>query len=446
MEQVSLSRALARFIAGLSYKDLPPQVIERGKTRILDALSSCFAGRDLPWSQIAAKLVENSKGRSTILGYEAKVAAIDAALANAVLSHSILMEDYALGAGHPGPVVVPVALAVAEEEGLPGTDVITAIVLGYDVLCRVGLGLGDKTRPGFRAVPVLGPFGAVVTAGKLLKLNEDQLANAIGYAANFASGISENWSYGSMEGMFHAGIAARNGILLTTLVRMGATAAETALEGKHGFYMAFSGSTGDMNAVTAELGKRFLIMELMAKPCPACVNHQIPIDLALMLKEQYEIEAEDVEKIVDRVSPKIKFAAGDDFAGPFVNQFQAQMSAKFCLAAAFLGKPVRSPTLYTQHYDDSKILALAKKVELVAEEGRERFKPRVEVFMKDGRQYTTEEDRLFKFIPTREMMEEKFMTLASDFLGKEKAAEVIDTVMNLDKLDNINKLTQKLRR
>ena len=442
MEQVSLSRTLARFIADLSYEDLPPQVIERSKTCILDALSSCFAGRDLPWSQIAVKLVEKNKGGSTIFSYEAKVAAVDAALANAVLSHSILMEDYVPDAGHPSILVVPVAIAVAEEEGLPGTDVITAIVLGYDVLCRVSLGLAGKTPPAFRAVPILGPFGAVVAAGKLLKLNENQLANALGYAANFASGLRESWSYGSMEGMFHAGIAAHNGILLTNLAKMGATAAETALEGKHGFYMAFTGGTGDMNAVTADLGKRFLIMELLAKLYPADFYHQIPIDLAITLKDK--IEAEDIEKIVDRVSPKIKSAPGNDFAGPFANQFQAQLSGQFCLAAALLSKLVRSPTLYTQHYNDPEILEVAKKVELVAEEGRERFKPRVEVFLKDGRWYAAEEDRLFKFIPTREMIEEKFMTLASDFLGKRKAAEVIDTVMNLDKLDNINKLTQKL--
>lgn len=446
MQQVSLTRALARLIVGFSYKDLPPQVSERGKTRILDALGSSFAGRDLPWSQIAVKLVENSKGESTVFGYRRKAAAMDAALANAVLSHSILTEDYAPGGVHPSTVVVPVALAVAEEEGLSGTDVITAIVLGYDMICRVGLGVGGKTRPGFRPTSVLGPFGAVAAAGKLLKLSEGQLANALGYAANFASGMMECWSHGSMEAMFHAGIAARNGILVTTLAKIGAIAAETALEGRNGFYMVFSGSTSNVNAVTADFGKRFLIMEVLAKQYPACAMHQTLIDIALTLNERYKIEAEDIDRIVERVSPQIKSEVWNNFAGPFANQFQAQMSAKFCLAAALLRKMVSSPTLYTQHYDDPEILALAKKVELVAEEGREDLKPRIEVLMKDGRKYATEEDGLDKFVPTREMMEEKFMRLASDFLGKERAAEVVNTVINLDALDNINTLTQKLSR
>ena len=186
MERMTLSRTLARFIEGFSYQELPKQVIERGKTRILDALSSCFAGRDLPWSQIAVKIAEDSKGGSTIFGYDTKVSVADAAMVNAVMSHSILMEDWAPPGGHPSTIVVPVSLAVAEAEGLQGTDVITAIVLGYDIICRLGLGLEGKARTGFRAVPGLGPFGAVVAAGKLLKLNENQLTNALGYAANFA--------------------------------------------------------------------------------------------------------------------------------------------------------------------------------------------------------------------------------------------------------------------
>ena len=122
------------------------------------------------------------------------------------------------------------------------------------------------------------------------------------------------------------------------------------------------------------------------------------------------------------------------------------MSAKFCVAAALLGKLVGSGTLTGQYYDDPEISALAEKVELEAEEGRQLYNPKIEVIMKNGKHYTIDEDRLSRFIPTRELMESKFMTLASDFLGKDKSIEVIDIVMNLDKLDDISKLTRELSR
>lgn len=446
MEQVSLSRALARFVVELSYEDLPPQVAERGKTRILDTLSACFAGRDLPWSQIAAKLAENSQGSSTVFGYGTKVAAMDAALANAVMSHSVLLEDCFSGAGHPSVIIVPAAMAVAEEECLSGAELITAIVAAYEVYTRIGLGQGGRWRPRFRDVPVLGAFGAATASGKLFKLNEDQMTSALGFAANCGSGMSEGWSYGTMEPMFHAGVACRNGILVANATRMGAIAAETALEGKYGFYMAFAGGTDDTKVVTADLGKRFMIMDVLTKLYPARGYNQTAIDLCLTIREQNQIEAREIEKIVETVSRRVKNTAGGDYGGPFTTQFQAQMSAKFCVAAALLGKPINLPTLSTQHYDDPEIFETAKKVELVEDESRGKYNRRIEVFMKNGKRYVIDEDRLSKFIPTREVIEKKFMTLALDFLGKAKAEEVIDTVMNLDKLDNISKLTRSLSR
>jgi 2-methylcitrate dehydratase PrpD len=305
--------------------------------------------------------------------------------------------------------------------------------------------VGDRLHAGFRGLPVFDPFGAAVAAGKLLGLDEDGMTSAMGYAANFASGFREGWSQGTMEGMFHAGLSARNGIFLAALSRAGGTAAETALDGEFGFFRAFTGSAGDIEAVIGGLGNKYLITEVLTKRYPADFYHQVPLHLSLRLRERYTITAWDIEKIVLRVAPKMKLLPGNDLSGPFANQFQAQLSGQFCLAAAFLGRSVKSPALFARHYDDTEISALAEKVEMIAEENRDKFHPEIEVIMKDGKRYTADEDVLSEFIPTRKLMEEKFMSLAVDFLGESKAAEVMDMVMSLEKLNNISRLTDKLR-
>lgn len=445
MTPISLSRSLARFAVDLSFQDLPEEVVERCKVSILNVFSPCFAGRDLPWSRTAVEIARKGHGPSTILVYGDRGEPADAALANAVMAHSILLEDFAPGLGHPGISVVPAALAVAEETGVSGADLITAVVAGYEVLMRVGLGLRGKLHAGFGESSVLGTFGAAVSVGKLLKLNEDQMMSSIGYAATFASGTLEHWIHGSMEGMFQAGMSARNGVFLANLAGKGAVAAETALEGLHGFYRAFTGNNEcSLKDAIADMGSKFYIMQTLIKQYPSCGANQATLNLGLSLHEQYQVQAKNIERVIERVSPWIVSGPGNNSTGPFTDQFQAQMSTQFCLAAALLGKSVKSASIFARHYDDPEILEVVRKIELVPEEGRDWLNPRIEVLAKNGRHYFVEENRLAKFIPDRETAEKSFQANTADQLSKEKASEIINAVMNLDKLDVINKLTTLL--
>lgn len=215
MERPNINRSLARFICGLSIDKLPSEVIHTAKNLILDTLGTAIAGRNLPYSVIAVKLVEGSKGNATIFTYHRQVAAKDAAFANAVLASGMALEDV-LFTFHPGPVNVPTAIAVAEQEASCGADLIAALVAGYDAMGRIFLG-GSTIRQGFRSGSVFGPFGATAAAGKLLKLDEDQLTNALNLAANFASGLGEWRVDGTKERDFFDGLAARNGIIAATL-------------------------------------------------------------------------------------------------------------------------------------------------------------------------------------------------------------------------------------
>ena len=440
MNPVSISRQLARFVSGLSFQELPQEVVTRAKTLILDALGTAIAGRNLPFSALALRVVKENKGSATVLTYSQKVPAMDAAFVNSLLVTSIAQDDM-LYIFHPGAVVIPAALAISEAENRSGSEVITAIVAGYDVMGRVFLGAPDIV-PRFRGVPVFGPFGAAAASGKLLGLGEDQLTHALGYAANLSSGFAECWRAGTMEGKFHNGLASRNGVMAALLAREGVNAAETSLEGESGFYQAFARTAPDINAMTSGFGKKFLIMEARSKVYPVCGLEQVPVDLALMLAKQNGIQGNQIAKIVERMPEHELAYPGTNYPGPFTTRFQATMSAQFCIAAAFSGKPVMSYSFYDTGYDDSEVSELVKKVELVGEKGRNNI--RIEVTLLDGKQYSVEGGGEEILTPDVDRTKVKFQNLACDFLGKKKMDRVIDMILNLDKLENIKELTRQL--
>jgi len=277
----------------------------------------------------------------------------------------------------------------------------------------------------------------------LFRLSEYQLTNALGYAANLSSGLAECWIAGTMEGKFHTGLASRNGIMAAILGREGATAAEKSLEGKSGFYQAFAGTTEGLEAATADLGKRFVIMDGKCKVYPVCGHQQIPVDLALILVKQHDIKGEDIDKITEILPDDVFSYPGINYAGPFTTPIKAKMSGQFCAAASFLGKPVASFSFFNNNYDDPEVAELARKVKLIGEKDRDTTRTTtIEVTLRDRRQYSIEGGVGEVLVPTADRIKVKFENLASNFLGRERVDKVIDIVLNLDKADNIRVLTQ----
>lgn len=437
----SISRQLAQFIHKLSFDGLPPHLIEKAKSRILDALSTAIAGRGLPVPTVALELVRNHKGRATIFGHEPRVPAMDAAFVNATLTNGRSQDDF-LYKSHPGALTIPAAMAIAEEHGNSGTEVITSVILGYEIVGRVFLG-GPTMLPKFRASGVAGTLGAAATAGKLLRLDEDQLKDALGCAAVFSSGFGEGFLSGTMEVKLNVGMASRNGVTAALLAQKGATAAETSLEGKSGFYQAFAGTPAAADAMTADLGKRFLINEVVYKECPACIFVQTPIYLAGSLAKQKNIKGQDIQKVIVTVGEPTFNNPGFRNVAPFQTHLQAVTSARFCTAAALLARPVTSYEFFDE-YEDPMVLELAEKIELV-EEKKDNGWVQIEMFLKNGRRYKIEGIEGETLTPTADKIRKKFESLTTSFLGKRKVSRVIDLVFHLDQLKKIRELTEELR-
>ncbi len=433
----SVSGQWADFIQGVTATSVPPRVLEHAKVRMLDVIGTGLAARGLKVPELARAFVKGSSGPATVVGHAERVAVIDAALVNATLMNGRSEDDF-LRKSHPGALTIPGALAVAEAEGRDGAAVLAGVIAGYEIVGRAFMG-APGMLPKFRASGVAGTVGAAAAAARLYGLDIATTMNALGASACFAHGFGQGFVSGTTEVKLNVGMASRQGVSAAMLAKLGATASAVAFEGDVGYFRAFNGgSLDDLEAATSGLGETWLIEETVFKECPICIFTQTPVALARELASR--VVAGEVERIT-LTAPDLTYTnPGFLNDKPYRTHLQAAISAKFCTAAALLGKPVESYELYDQ-LDEPEVLALSEKIELVNRPGdRERLD--LEVVQKNGtlRASGLEHDTLF---PTNDKVLSKFRRLTAPLpIDTER---VIAVVMELEKVDDIRVLTDLLR-
>ena len=212
-----------------------------------------------------------------------------AALVNGGLAHIVEMDDLdRISVMHPGAVVIPAALAVAEREGASGSDFVAAVVAGYEVAIRIGTVVGKRHYYIFHNTATCGAFGAAAAAGWLLRLNEAQFVWALGSAGTQAAGLWEFNAEGAMSKHLHAGRAAANGVLAADLAARDFTGARRILEGERGFFAATAPDAeparvlDDLNVAEPT----FKISAVSIKPHASCRHTHPAVDAALALRSQ----------------------------------------------------------------------------------------------------------------------------------------------------------------
>jgi len=372
--------------------------------------------------------------KSSILTHELRASAVDAAFVNATLVNAASRDDF-LAKSHPAALTLPAALAIADERGGTGADLITALVVGYEITGRAYLG-GPAMLPRFRASGVAGTVGAAATAAKMLRLDEAQLVNALGCSAVFAHGFGAGFLAGTQEVKLNVGMACRSGVSAALLAECGANASPVAFEGRSGYYEAFAGSM-DAEAAVAQLGERFLIEDVVYKERPVCIFTQTPLELATRLAS--EVDAARIDRV--RVTaPDLTYTnPGFTNEGPYTTALQALVSARFCVAGGLLGRPVDTQAFYG-HGDDAEVLALASRIDLQVGSPDDGDLVRIEV-QAGGRTHTASAIEGETLRPSPQRIEAKFRRLCGD-LGAARVEQIVDTVRNIDRLGDVRLLTK----
>ena len=299
---MGITTNLAAFSAGIRPDRLPPAVMARARDLVLDLIGSIVRARhdaDSTPSLIAAvRALGLAGGSGTVFGATGCYTALGAALLNGALGHSLDFDDtHAAGSLHPGCVVIPAALAAAELQGASGSDVLAAIIAGYDVACRLALALpaADHFARGFQPTSTCGVFGAAAAAARVFGLDPAATEAALGIALSQSAGSPQYVVNGAWTKRFQVGWAAMSGLAAASLARERFLGPVEALEGKHGFLQR--SPTADPTRAVRALGSRFEIMQTGVKPYPSCRFGHAGIDAALAFRTEMDLDPARIERV-----------------------------------------------------------------------------------------------------------------------------------------------------
>jgi 2-methylcitrate dehydratase PrpD len=447
---MGVTRNLADFVVNTCYDDLPEEVTEHAKVCILDWLGVALAGSLEPPAKIITSIIERigEKQESTIVGTYIKTSCVNAALANGIFGHAVELDDiHEESIAHPAAPVLPAALAVAEHANISGKDFITSIVLGYDVEIRIGIAINPSHYQFWHTTGTCGTFGAAAAVGKILGLNGEEMVHALGIAGTQAAGLIE--VFGTMSKPLNAGRAAANGVWAALLAQEGFTSSRSILEAEKGYCKA-AAEECDLNRITENLGNKFEIMNNIFKIHASCGHTHGAIDAVLQLSKKHGIKPNAVDRIVVGTYLIAVDVVGKKYEPKTASE--AKFSLPYCLATALIYGRVGLTEFSEERLSEPKIQKLSKKVKVMVDPEYINARlgyAKVTLHTTDGKEFTCRVD-VPKGYPknplTRAELERKFVDLASLVLSEERVKEIVRTVNDLEKLEDMALLTALLRK
>lgn len=356
---MTLTGKLSEYVTSTNYENLPVEVIEFTKLCILDYFSSAIAGSVKEPIEKIKELVKDIGGAShSSLITGGKSSAIQAAFLNGAAGHVVEQDDiHKSSIIHAATVVIPAALAVAEWKKLTGKELITAVVVGYEVCYRIGEAVTPTHYYYWHNTATAGTFGAAAAASKLLNLSTKQTTYALGSAGTQAAGLWEFLEDGAMSKQLHTGKAAMNGVLSALLAEKDFTAATQILEGKRGFMEAMSDKY-DSAKIIDNLGKTYKIMENSFKVHASCRHTHSVMDLMIDLSKREKIAVKDIRNIYVKTY-QVALDITDNNSPQTI--YAAKFSLQFCTALALL-KGEGGLNTFEQNLYDQEIRELMTKV------------------------------------------------------------------------------------
>ena len=445
------TRTLARFVAETTFTDLPRRLVENLKITVLDTFGAALVGTRQPWAQRIVAMVKALGGtpEASVIHADWRTDVSRAALANGVLIGAFECE--ALTGSHASGTVLPAALAVCERERLDGVTFLTALALGFEVSARIARTVvGLETVRGFHNPGTQGPFGAAAAVGKLYGFDAARLTDALGIAGSSSAGLLEfAWSGGDTKRL-HLGRAGQLGLESALLARQGVRGPATVLEGRYGYFNAFS-TPPRLEKLVDGLGREWAIEPPSLKSYATHVTQQAVVQAIQDLKREHPLDPAAITRVAIRGAPRImeeRHAAREpsDVLG-------GQYSLPFTAAVA-LTRDMSDPLVYDEHaVADPLVRDLARRIDLAPlEEAAPEtpgFWPAEILIECAGRRHTLR-TRPHKGSPTNpftwEEAGEKFRRYTASVLDPREATMVVGAVGGLEQATDLCDLVRTLAR
>ncbi len=365
----SPSVVLARFAASLRFDHIPDAVVRRAEDLFLDWVGSALAGRNARAVESIARfaaLMGPVRGvgepGSEVLMSRASTTPAFAAMVNAAASHVAEQDDVHNGSVfHPGAVVIPPALAVAQAIGASGRDLLTAIVAGYEVGIRVGEFLGRSHYKVFHTTGTAGTVAAAASVGQLLNLNADQMLHAFGSAGTQAAGLWEFLRDAADSKQLHTAKGAADGLMAAYLAADGFTGARHIFEGAQGMAAGMS-TDADPRRLTDALGQRWALSETSFKYHASCRHTHPAADALQQVIRAHALRADDLMEVTAHVHQGAIDVLGQVTDPRTVHQSKFSMGSVLAMIAVFDRAGLAE---FDAHYRDARVIALRDKVRMV---------------------------------------------------------------------------------
>jgi 2-methylcitrate dehydratase PrpD len=442
----SIIEAVSDYIVSSHSATLPEEIIESAKHHILDTLAATISGAILKPGRLARKFAVSQAGpqEALVAGTRRGTSAINAALANAMMAHADETDDsHPVSNTHPGCGIVPAALAVAEKEGATGLDWLKGVVAGYDIGCRMTPALGvDVLHRMHRATHSVGNcFGAAAAAASVAQLKPEQVRYVLSYAAQQTAGVNY-WARDREhveKSLVFAGLPARNGVTATIMVQSGFTGVDDPFSGDDNFLDAFSPDP-QPQLLTRELGKRYEVIFTNIKKYPVGSPIQAPLEALLNIIKKFRIKPDDVNSLTARL-PEVSLRIVNGRDMPDVN-------LQYILAVTLLeGRLTFAAAHSYERMFGRAIKEIETKISTISDPELSSAKATrqgiIELTLHDGtrlREHVVSVRGVPENPMTRAELTEKGELLLTPVIGKDRTGELIKTIWNLEKVNNVREL------
>ncbi len=447
---MNYTQNVADFVSLTSFESIPPAALREAKRAILDCVGVMLAGSKEESARICARLTkeESSNQDSTVIGQGFKSSPVMAAFSNGTAGHALDF-DHSFIMGQPSAGLIPAILALGEEAGESGQDILVSYIVGFEVIAKLCHSMPGHNPGGWHATATLGSLGAAVACARILRLTPDAIQQTLGIASSMASGLRANFA--TMTKPLHAGLAAKNGVLAAKLAGSGFDANPTVLSENEGFLAAFTRDIPSDLHPFEELGKSFDLVTrgIRFKPYPCGGLTHPTVQAILRLREQYKVSPESVESIKVRVTPYV--------FNTILNRLpetalQTKFSMPYIVARALMDGRLGLDTFSDEAGRDPAVRSLGEKIEMELDpdlqENDDVSRPcKVILRQKDG---TVLSQSVEPGLATQrsslssQELEEKFTDCACRVINSEAAAEVLRQIDHLEDLDSLDPLFKLL--
>jgi 2-methylcitrate dehydratase PrpD len=346
---MTIAQDLSEWATQLTFEDLPSEIVRAVQDRLLDTLGVALAGASSDAGQIVRRRAIDwgGSGAAGVLGEDLRLPASSAALVNGTYSHALDFDDTHLPSiVHPSAPLVPAVLAQANASDSSGQALLTALTIGYEISCRLGMAQYDRSNRrsvfidrGLHLTSYVGAIAGAAAAAKVAGLDRDGIAHAISIATGMGAGLIESSRSGGSVKKFQGGWSAHCAVVAAEMAGDGLTGAATALEGRYGLFNALCGDAAcDLEAITWGLGDYWYAPTIAVKPYPCSHFNHALVDAALKLREE-GVRPEDVASVSLGVATLTVAAIGEPLEQkqrPSTPYF-AQFSGPYIFASALAG-------------------------------------------------------------------------------------------------------------